>query len=58
MELVSFVVQLLRGDTEFAITATDDLGSFALESVLPGAYTMILSTDQLEVSIIPLELSA
>ena len=58
MELVSFVVQLLRGDTEFAITATDDLGSFALESVLPGAYTMILSTDQLEVSIMPVELNA
>jgi hypothetical protein len=58
IELVPFIVQLLRGDIEFAITATDDWGSFALESVLPGAYTMILSTDQLEVSIIPLELSA
>jgi hypothetical protein len=58
IELVPFTVQLLRGDTEFAMTATDDWGSFALESVLPGAYTMILSADQLEVSIIPLELSA
>ena len=58
IELVPFTVQLLQGDTEFAITATDDWGSFALESVVPGAYTMILSADQLEVSIIPLELSA
>ena len=58
IELGPFVVQLMRGDTEVAITATDDWGSFALESVLPGAYTMILSTDELEVSIMPLELSA
>jgi hypothetical protein len=58
LELVPFIVQLLRGDTEVAITVADDWGSFALESVLPGAYTMILSTDQLEVSIMPLELSA
>ncbi len=57
IELVPFTVQLLQGDTEFAITATDDWGRFALESVLPGAYTMILCADQVEVSIIPLELS-
>ncbi len=58
VELESFIVQLLRGETEIAITATDDWGSFALESVVPGAYTMILSADELEVAIIPLELSA
>jgi hypothetical protein len=58
MELVPFTVQLLRGDTEFAITVADDWGSFALESVVPGAYTMILGADELEVAIIPLELSA
>jgi hypothetical protein len=58
IELVPFTVQLLRGDTEVAITVTDDWGSFALESVLPGAYTMTLSADELEVSITPLELNA
>jgi hypothetical protein len=57
LEFVPFIVQLLRGDTEFAMTDTDEWGSFALESVLPGTYTMILSADQLEVSIMPLELS-
>jgi hypothetical protein len=58
MELESFIVQLLQGETEFAITATDDLGSFVFESVLPGVYTIILSTDQIEVSITPVELNA
>jgi hypothetical protein len=58
IELVPFTVQLLRGETEVAITVTDDWGSFALESVLPGAYTMTLSADELEVSITPLELNA
>jgi hypothetical protein len=58
LELESFIVQLLRGETEFAITATDDLGSFAFESILPGVYTIILSTDQVEVSITPVELNA
>jgi hypothetical protein len=58
VELGSFIVQLLRGETQFAITATDDLGNFVFESILPGVYTIILSTDQLEVSITPVELNA
>jgi hypothetical protein len=58
MELEPFIVQVLRGETEFAMTATDDLGSFAFESVQPGVYTIILSTDQVEVSIAPVELNS
>ena len=58
VELESFIVQLLRGDTEFAMTATDDLGSFTFESILPGVYTVMLSSDQIEISIAPVELSA
>lgn len=58
VELESFIVQLLRGETEFAITATDDLGSFTFESILPGVYTVMLSSDQIEISITPVELSA
>jgi hypothetical protein len=58
MELESFIVQLLRDETELAMTATDDLGSFAFESILPGVYTIILSTDQVEVSITPVELNS
>ena len=58
MELGSFSVQLLRDETELAITTTDDLGGFAFESMLPDVYTIILSTDQVEVSITSVELSA
>jgi hypothetical protein len=57
MEPASFIVQLLRGETEFAITAADDLGSFAFESIRPGVYTVILSADQIEVSITPVDLN-
>jgi hypothetical protein len=58
IELGSFIVQLFRGETEFALTATDDLGSFTFEAILPGVYTIILSTEQVEVSIAPVELYA
>jgi hypothetical protein len=58
MELGSFSVQLLRGETELAITAGDDSGDFAFESIPAGVYSMILSTDQVEVSIAPVELNA
>jgi hypothetical protein len=58
VELESFIVQLLRGEAQIAITATDDLGSFTFESILPGEYTVILCTDQVEVSITPVQLNA
>jgi hypothetical protein len=53
----SFGVQLLRGGTEVATTASDGLGGFAFQSVPPGVYEMILGTDRVEVSIESVELS-
>jgi len=58
LDLGSFSVQLVQDDTELAITATDELGGFAFESILPGVYTAILSTDLIEVSISPVDLNA
>ena len=57
VELGSFSVQLLQSEAELGITATDDLGAFAFESVPPGVYEIILSTDRVEVSIAPVELN-
>ena len=57
VELGSFSVQLLQGETELGIAATDDLGTFAFESIPSGVYEIILSTDQIEVSIAPIELN-
>jgi hypothetical protein len=58
LEPESFSVQLLQGETELATTATDELGGFSFESILPGVYTAILSTDLIEVSISPVDLNA
>ena len=57
MELGSFSVQLLQSETELGITATDDLGAFAFESIPSGVYEIILSTDRVEISIAPVELN-
>jgi hypothetical protein len=57
LELGSFSVQLLRDENELAITATDELGGFAFESILPGMYKAIISTDRIEVSISAIDLS-
>jgi hypothetical protein len=57
-ELDSFSVQLLRDENELAITATDELGGFAFESIPPGVYTAILGTDRIEVSISAVDLNA
>jgi hypothetical protein len=57
VELGSFSVQLLQSETELGITATDDLGAFAFESIPSGVYEIILSTDRVEVSIAPVELN-
>ena len=57
MELGSFSVQLLQSESELGITATDDLGAFAFESIPSGVYEIILSTDRVEVSIAPVELN-
>jgi hypothetical protein len=57
VELGSFSVQLLLSEIEQSITATDDLGAFAFESIPSGVYEIILSTDRVEVSIAPVELN-
>jgi hypothetical protein len=57
IELGSFSVQLLQSETELGITATDDLGAFAFESIPSGVYEIIISTDRVEVSIAPVELN-
>ena len=57
VELGSFSVQLLQSETELGITATDDLGAFAFESIPSGVYEIILSTERVEVSIAPVELN-
>ena len=58
VELGSFGVQLLQSATELGITATDDLGAFAFESIPSGVYEIILSTDRVEVSVAPVEVTA
>src|SRR3712207_4053237 len=58
VELGSFSVQLLQSETELGITATDDLGAFAFESIPPGVYEIILCTDRVEVSVAPVEVTA
>jgi hypothetical protein len=57
VELGSFGVQLLQSGAELGITATDDLGAFAFESVPSGVYEIILSTNRVEVSLAPVELN-
>ena len=50
-----FSVQLLRDGSELALTVTDDLGSFAFRGVVPGGYELVLSTETVEVSILPVD---
>jgi hypothetical protein len=57
VELGSFSVQLLQSETELGITATDELGAFAFESIPSGVYEIIISTDRVEVSIAPVKLN-
>jgi hypothetical protein len=52
----SFSVQLLSGATEVGITATDELGEFAFESIPPGAYQVLVSGERVEILISPVQL--
>ena len=47
----AFGVQLLRGASEVATTATSDLGEFAFEAVSPGSYEVLASNDRVEIRI-------
>ena len=57
-ELKPISVQLLHGGTEVGLTSTDELGSFALRDIPSGVYDIVLSTDEEEISIAPVDLSA
>lgn len=51
-----FSVQLLLGGEEFGIVAADELGEFSFESVPPGVYEVVLSTDEFEITVGPVGL--
>jgi len=49
MDLAAFCVQLLQETNEIGITLADDLGEFSFEAVEPGTYALVLSTDDQEI---------
>jgi anti-sigma factor RsiW len=51
------VVQMLRGGAEFGITMTNALGEFGFESIPPGSYELIISSDLAEIELSPITLS-
>lgn len=53
-----FTVQLLDGDREIDITSTDELGEFIVSATADAAYALILSADDMEIQIAPLNLTA
>lgn len=54
---VAFSIQLLRDAAEFGLTTTDELGEFAFEAIPPGAYEIVLSAEQAEILIAPVEIN-
>ncbi len=53
-----FGVQLLRGSSEVATTATNDLGEFTFEAVPPGVYEVLAGSDRVEIRIPDVELNS
>ncbi|MDQ3591223.1 MAG: hypothetical protein M3392_13440 [Actinomycetota bacterium] len=51
-----FGVQLLRGASEVATTATNDLGEFTFEAVAPGVYEVLAGSDRVEIQLPEVEL--
>jgi hypothetical protein len=51
-----FGVQLLRGASEVATTATNDLGEFKFEAVSPGVYEVLAGSDRVEIQLPEVEL--
>ncbi len=54
----AFGVQILSGTDEVGTTATDELGEFAFEGVAPGKYQILVSGQEVEILISPVELHA
>ena len=54
----AFGVQILSGTDEVGTTATDELGEFAFEGIAPGEYQILLSGEEVEILISPVELRA
>jgi DNA-directed RNA polymerase specialized sigma24 family protein len=54
----TFVVQLVQQGQEVAISQADAIGSFWFESLVPGSYALLLSTDTLEIELSSLALEA
>jgi len=57
-EIPPFAVQLLdaEGGIEVGLTVTDDLGEFSFESVAPGVYELLVSSDEVEIPILSVQL--
>lgn len=53
-----FGVRILRGTEEVGATATDELGEFVFEGVAPGEYQILLSSQEVEILISPVDLGA
>jgi hypothetical protein len=45
----AYAVQLLQGESEVALTATDELGEFAFKGVPKGDYALVLSAGDHEI---------
>lgn len=56
-DLAGFVVQLLREGVELRLTASDAAGKFNLAGLPPGQYELVISGDQAEIELGPLELA-
>ena len=54
-ESMLFSVQLLENGRELALSAVEEMGSFAFQRVPPGSYELVLSAARTEVSIEPFE---
>lgn len=52
-----FVVQLLQGGVEQRLAVSDDLGKFSLSGLPAGVYELLVSSEQGEIEIGPLELA-
>ena len=52
----SFSVQLLSGADEVGLSTTDELGEFAFQGVVPGAYQILVSGERVEILISSVEL--